>query len=119
MENALADAVHSFLSPENDLSLRNCALKFGVPRSTLHRHVNGGTNRSEGHASQRILSGDEEYALMKHICHLASLGWALSYTMLTYIAQRHLQARHEDNQHELGKCWAQRFVSRHAELTAT
>jgi Tc5 transposase DNA-binding domain/helix-turn-helix, Psq domain len=119
MERDLENAVHSFLSPDNVLSLRNCALKFGVPRSTLHRHVNGGTTRSEGHASQRLLSSDEEQALKKHICHLASLGWAPSYTMLTYIAQRYLWSRHEDSRYQLGKCWAQRFVSRHTELTTT
>jgi hypothetical protein len=61
-------------------------LQFGVPRTTLQRHMYGDNTRAEGHESQQLLKDYEEEALKNYICHLYSLGWAPSYPIVTYIA---------------------------------
>ncbi|CAK5273436.1 unnamed protein product [Mycena citricolor] len=90
---------------EGGMSLRAAAKKYYVPRSTLSRRMNGARSRQDGHEDQQLLTKPTEAG----VCGQRGMPMSLKTVedLGTQLAGR-----------PVGRSWAQRFKSRHAnELT--
>ena len=61
---------------KKQLSTRKAAIEFGVPRTTLQRHISHCQNKIDLHdiGRKRALSNDDEDALSAHLMYMASQG---------------------------------------------
>jgi hypothetical protein len=94
-------------------SLRRAAEALKVPHSTLTRRYNGITHPSETRNAQHKLTATEEQTIVRYILDLDSRGFAPRLCEAAAIADKPLAVR---GGKPVGKCWAERFVTRSAEL---
>ena len=94
-------------------SLRLAAKEFKVPPSTLTRRHNGITHPSEIRNARHKLTATEEQTIVQYILDLDSRGFATRLCEVADMADKLLAVRGSD---PFGKHWAERFVTRSAEL---
>jgi hypothetical protein len=94
-------------------SLRRAAEAFNVPHSTLTSRYNGITHILERCNGRQKLTATEEQTIVRYILDLDSQGFAPRLCEVADIADKLLAARGGE---PVGKHWAERFVTRSAEL---
>ena len=94
-------------------SLRRAAEAYNVPNSTLAYRASGRSFRPETMPNCRKLSSTEEYTISQYILDLDSRGFAPRLCEVADMADKLLGERGGE---PVGKCWAERFVSRSDEL---
>lgn len=111
MELAFAALVASGIKLDGNpkLSIRNTALQYNVPRSTLTDRWNGTPTRKEGHAHELLLTSPQEEVLVEWIKVMGHRGIPLTATTITdYVA--------DIVGHTVGESWIRRFKARHPDL---
>jgi hypothetical protein len=111
MELALAALIASGTKPNGlpNLSIRNTATLYQVPRSTLTDRWNGTPTRKEGHAHELLLTPAQEEVLVDWVKVMGRRGIPLTATAITdYVA--------DIVGHAVGESWVRRFKARHPEL---
>jgi Tc5 transposase DNA-binding domain len=91
-------------------SIRATALAWSVDRPTLTRRLNGGVARSEGHASQQLLSKTQEKMLVNWILEQERLGHAPTHQRIRKFAAKIRGFSGEDP--HVGKNWLTRCMGR-------
>ena len=91
------------------LSIRQAALKFNVPKSTLGARRLGIQTRSEAHVAQKNLTPAQEDFLVNWLKTLGRRAIPLSQPMLAAHVSKICGK-------SIGKNWTKRFMSRHPEL---
>ena len=94
-------------------SLRRAAEVFEVPPSTLTDQYNGKPHRPESRHAQHKLTTTEERTIVRYILDLDSRGFAPRLCEVADMADKLLAVRGGE---PVGKHWAERFVTRSAEL---
>jgi hypothetical protein len=94
-------------------SLRRAAEAFNVPHSTLTSRYNGVTHILERRNGRQKLTATEEQTIVRYILDLNSRGFAPRLYEVADIADEVLAVRGSE---PVGKHWAERFVTRSAEL---
>jgi hypothetical protein len=95
-------------------SLRQAALLFNVPRSTLGSRFKGRlTHQAAAQHLQRLTPAEED-SIVKAIYQLDAWGWPMSISAIEHLATQLLLAKHDDK--PLGKNWYYHFLSRHPDL---
>jgi hypothetical protein len=110
MELALAALVASGTKPNGhpNLSIRQTAILYEVPRSTLTDRWNGTLTRKEGHAHELLLTPAQEEVLVDWIKVMGHRGIPLTATAITdYVT--HIVG-------QVGESWVRHFKARHPEL---
>lgn len=111
MDLALAALIASGTKPNGlpNLSIRNTATLYQVPRSTLTDRWNGTPTRKEGHAHELLLTPAQEEVLVDWVKVMGRRGIPLTATAITdYVA--------DIVGHAVGESWVRRFKARHPEL---
>jgi hypothetical protein len=91
---------------DEDFSIRGIAKKHGVEYSTLRRRWTGQTGpRAAGHASQQLLSPQQEEGLVEYIGGLTAYGIPPTRAMIRNFASN-ISKQH------VGNGWVTRFINR-------
>ena len=98
----------------NGLSVRAAALRHGVSRTTLQRHMDGGASRREASQKRQNLSPATERFLVRWVKLQTKLGYAPPHSRFRLFAMRLSQA--SGGPQTLGTHWVRRFLRRHPEL---
>lgn len=106
----------SAIRTEN-MSIRAAARKYGVPNTTLQRHING--NHSERKACT-VLTSTEENEIVQWILDVAQVGFPITASELKDCVQLYLDMKErktlfKDNRP--GRNWFTRFLKRHKNLS--
>jgi hypothetical protein len=94
-------------------SLRRAAEAFNTPRSTLTSQYNGISYRPAARNGRHKFSATEEQTIVQYILDLDSQGFAPQLCEVADMADKLLAVRGGE---PVGKCWAECFVTRSAEL---
>ena len=74
------------------LSMRAAAVSYGVSRTTLQRHINGGASRREASQKRQNLSPTTESFLVRWVKTQTKLGYAPPHSRFRLFAMRLSQA---------------------------
>jgi hypothetical protein len=94
-------------------SLRRAAAAFNVQHQRLSDRLHGITPRSHTRPGIQKLTATEEQTIVQYILNLDSRGFAPRLCEVADMADKLLGVR---GGQPVGKCWAERFVTRSAEL---
>ena len=94
-------------------SLRRAAEAFNTPRSTLISRHNGISHRPTARNGRHKFTATEEQTIVRYILALDSRGIAPRLCEVADMADKLLAVRGGE---PVGKCWAERFATRSAEL---
>jgi hypothetical protein len=94
-------------------SLRRAAAAFNVNHQRLSDRLHGITPRPETRPNSYKLTATEEQTIVQYILDLDSRGFAPRLCEVADMADKILGVR---GGKPVGKCWAERFVTRSAEL---
>jgi hypothetical protein len=94
-------------------SLRHAAKAFNVPHSTLTSRYNGTTHMLKRRNGRQKLTATEEQTIIQYILDLDSRGFAPRLCEVADMADKLLGVRGGTR---VGKCWAERFVTRSDKL---
>jgi hypothetical protein len=111
MELAFAALVASGTKPDGNpnLSIRQTAIQYEVPRSTLNDRWNGTPTCKEGHAHELLLTTAQEEVLVEWIKVMGCRGIPMtSTTIIDHVANI--------VGHTVGESWVKCFKARHPEL---
>jgi hypothetical protein len=109
-------AVHS-----NRLTITNAARDFGIPRKTLEGHVKGHVS-SGNSGGPRMLTDEEDSALVNYMTYMAKRGFPITRAMLRcyVIAIIKTAGREQSTSMNMDKGpsdkWVRHFLGRHPEL---
>lgn len=98
----------------NGLSVRAAAIRHGVSRTTLRRHMDGGISRREASQKRQNLSPTTERFLVRWVKLQTKLGYAPPHSRFRLFAMRLSQA--SGGPQTLGTHWVRRFLRRYPEL---
>jgi hypothetical protein len=84
-EEDVTNALNVLVNSEHR-SIRQAALAFGIPSSTLHNRRRKPKSRKESHVSQQILTPIEESILENWIYHAAKLGALITLQLVKILA---------------------------------
>lgn len=102
-----------------DLSLRQAAILYGIPRSTLSDHVTGKSTKRYGGVS-KALSSTEENEIVITCQVLAELGFPMNVDYVNAVVIDYLKQEGKPNPFGKsgvpGRDWWSRFFKRHPEL---
>lgn len=108
-EDNINQAIAAYNSQEHP-SIRKAASAYGIPYTTLHGRLKGGTRATTAHASQQRLSPAQEDFLTTMILEEAAQGHPPTHQRVVVLAARILKMNGE---HEpLGKKWIITFIRR-------
>jgi hypothetical protein len=96
------------------VSQRLAAKRWGVPRATLYRRLNGATTRREVAETQQRLSKDQEKRLVSWILVQDSIGLPPSHQQIVMIATRLLIQTNDLK--PLGRYWIDGFIRCNPEI---
>ena len=99
-------------------SIRQAALYYNVPKSTLYTRLHGTTNRSETRANSHKLTEIEEESLQKWILSMDSRGAPPRPSSVREMADLLLAARGSTPVISVGENWVTNFVKRHLILSS-
>jgi DDE superfamily endonuclease/Tc5 transposase DNA-binding domain/helix-turn-helix, Psq domain len=111
IENAILGALKDI---ENGVSQRKAAQRWGIPRSTLQKRLNGSQSRSDAFESLQRLSKEQEYHLVQWILVQTNLGLPPTHQTVKEFATRIIKAGGDDQ--PLGKHWIEGFLRRNPEV---
>ena len=111
-EGRIDCALSAFQSHEFK-SLRSAAQAFNVPRTTLTYRHRGRLYIDNRRNAQHKLTRTKEQTIVRYILNLNSRGFAPQLCEVADMADKLLGVR---GGQPVGKCWAERFVTRSAEL---
>ena len=95
-------------------SLQGTAVKFGIPRSTLHDHVTS-QRKQVGKGDPTVLTHDEECEIALTCMTLADMGFGLTKVVVEVIVFEYLKDKSIPNPFNdgvPGKDWWSRFLKR-------
>jgi hypothetical protein len=102
--------------------LRELALKYGVPRSTLSDRLRGGQSMRQAKAGKQSLNPYQEQALVKWVAQMESTGFPPRLDLFKAVAEHLAKQRAEDEGDpklaEIGTTWLRGFFDRHPEISA-
>ena len=106
----------AYAAVQNDrLSVRQAALEYDVPRSTLGDRVTGRVLPGSKSGKKRYLSDEEEDELVQFLLNCASVGYPRSRMEVIAIVQQICDQRNIDAVVSHG--WWERFCSRHPKIS--
>src|SRR5271155_2092377 len=85
LETQLTTAISDY-NPQRNPSIRALAKTYNISRRTLARRLNGGHSHTIGHASQQLLSIEQEQQLERWILNLEAEGHAPTHKTVREIA---------------------------------
>jgi len=97
-----------------ELSLRNLASRYSIPRSSLQDQFHGTPTRQQAREKQQCLSTIEEESLVKWINLMHDWGWPPRISTLMDMATCLLVAKGDPK--PLGQHWYQNFLACHPDL---
>lgn len=103
---------------DNGYTLSQVAQKYGIPKSTVSKRINGvhlGPDDTSQHPLQR-LTNVEETRLVEWILRQESIGYAPSPFAVRHLVTRILKKRGDEA--PLGRKWLNGFKHRHPQLTS-
>lgn len=100
-----------------DLSIRELANRFFVPKSTLQDRCHGKLSKLESSKNNQIMTPIEEDSLTKWVIYLTSIGVPPTHEDVRKMANQILAARGKKPALEIGKNWLPRFLNRTKKLT--
>jgi hypothetical protein len=102
--------------------LRELALKYGVPRSTLSHRLRGGQNHREAKAEKQSLNPYQEKALVKWVEQMESTAFPPQLDLFDAVAAHLAKQRAEDEGDpylaQRGPSWSRGFLDRHPKIAA-
>lgn len=110
-EDSIASALEAI---QNGVSQRKAAKRWGVPRSTLQKRLNGSKSRSDANEYLQRLSKQQESHLAEWILVQSNLGLPLTRQQIKEFASRIVKAGGNDQ--PLGKRWIEGFLRRNPEI---
>jgi hypothetical protein len=118
-KDEVTNALHALVNGEYK-SIRQAALVFQIPPSTLRNRHRKPKSRKENHVSQQILTPIEESTLENWIYRAAELG-ALITLQLVKILASEVQSKRSSNNNEnesspVSDQWIDRFRARHPRI---
>jgi hypothetical protein len=106
-------AIEAIRTCKRKLSRRKAAEIYTVPESSLRLRMNGATSINERRPAVQKLTKLEEETIIQYVFDRDSRGFSPRLADVEDMANYLLEAR---GAKRVGKCWAQRFVSRRPEL---
>lgn len=100
----------------NEVSQKEAARRYGVPRSTLIGRIRDSGSRKDAHTMQMSLSPDLEASLSSWCSVQDVLAGPPTQNQVRLVAQRMLRLAGSDT--ELGKTWIQGFLRRNPTVNA-
>jgi hypothetical protein len=110
-EAALQEAI---LAVGNGMPKAKAAHRFGIPRSTLHDRLSGGSSQKQRDTDQQLLSEEQERLLAQWATVQHGLRCPPSHRTLRMVASKILE--NGGRPPTLGKHWITKFLRRHPEL---
>jgi hypothetical protein len=114
-EGRLELALQAYISGQFK-RLRRAAAAFNVTHQRLSDRLHGITSRAQTRPNRHKLTATEEQTIVRYILDLDSRGFAPRLCEVADIADKLLAVRGGE---PVGKHWAERFVTRSAELKMT
>ena len=111
-EASIISAIEA-LKRDRKLTVRQAALFYNVPRTTLRRRRNKTPSRAETTPNRRKLTDEEESQLIEYILHLDSRAQPPRLRDVEAMANRLLELCYDIL---VGRNWVASFVKRHPEL---
>lgn len=110
-EKSIASALEAI---QNGLSQRKAAKRWGIPRSTLQKRLNGSQSRSDANEYLQRLSRQQESHLAEWVLVQSNLGLPLTRQQIQEFASRIV--KQGGNDQPLGKRWIDGFLRRNPEI---
>lgn len=110
-EKSIASALEAI---QNGLSQRKAAKRWGIPRSTLQKRLNGSQSRSDANEYLQRLSRQQESRLAEWVLVQSKLGLPLTRQQIQEFASRIV--KEGGNDQPLGKRWIDGFLRRNPEI---
>jgi hypothetical protein len=101
-------------------SVKKVATKFGIPRTTLQRHLKSGSCAVKLGRYVTVFSADQESELLEYIFHMDNLFYGLSkqeFLELVYNYAEINKIKHPFKNGAAGTDWYKGFARRHPDLT--
>lgn len=111
-EEALTEAILDIKN--SDISVRQAAQKWGVPKSTVSNRLRGQTALADQIQPDQHLSKNQETNLASWILRQESLGYAPSHSQIRACVLALL--KQQGSEPALGVNWVSRFIQRHPKL---
>ena len=118
-EEDITNALNALVNSEYR-SLRQTALAFGIPSSTLYNRHRKSKSRKESHISQQLLTPIEESTLENWIYRAAKLGAPITLQLVKILASE-IQSEQSSKNDEIelsliSDRWVDRFRTRHLRI---
>ena len=99
------------------MSVREAAIQFGVPKSTLHDRISGRVQPGAAAGAPRYLYKEEEEELVRWIEGCASIGYAKSVREVRSVVGAIVAAKNNLEKVVVSHGWWDHFRARHPHLT--
>jgi plasmid maintenance system antidote protein VapI len=111
IEKSISSALEAI---QNGISQRKAAKRWGIPRSTLQKRLNGSQSRSDANEYLQRLSRQQESHLAEWILVQNNLGLSLTRQQIKEFASRIV--KEGGNDRPLGKRWIEGFLRRNPDI---
>jgi hypothetical protein len=111
-EDAVVEAILDIT--DNGLSVRQAALKWGVPQRTMSSRLRGQTALADQIQPKQHLTRSQEAKLVFWILRQESLGYSPSHSQIRACVVAIL--KQQNKKQELGRNWVAKFIKRYPEL---
>ena len=113
-QNREANMQKAMAAVDKGESIRTAAIKFNIPRSTLHDRIKGKVKMGARRGPASYLTTEEEEELANFLVRCAEIGYAHSLSQVLSLVQRIVDSKGIKNMVTRG--WWQKFCERHREL---
>ncbi len=105
------------LAVEQGDSVRRAAIKYSVPRSTLHDRISGKVSMGATSGPERYLNDDEEEELVRFLSGCAKIGYGKSKKQVLCLVEAILMKKRGVPSAPVTKGWWESFQRRHPQLS--
>lgn len=101
-------------------SVKSTAKKYGIPRSTLQRHLQSGSAKKKLGRYTTVFTPEEEKELIEYVFHMDALFYGLSKKEFLELVYQYADMNgipHQFKNGTAGSDWYKGFVVRHPDLT--
>ncbi|KOB68203.1 Uncharacterized protein OBRU01_12047 [Operophtera brumata] len=101
-------------------SVKSTAKKYGIPRSTLQRHLKSGSAKKKLGRHTTVFTPEQEMELIEYVFHMDALFYGLSKTEFLELVYQYAEMNgilHPFKNDTAGSDWYKGFVVRHPDLT--
>lgn len=101
-------------------SVKSTAIKYGIPRSTLQRHLQSGSAKKKLGRHTTVFTPEQEIELIEYLFHMDALFYGLSKTEFLKLVYEYAEINdiaHPFKNEIAGSDWYKGFVMRHPDLT--